>query len=71
MTCTCLAAYPGPTHPARKWAWFPLFAHARNLPEILVNRVLPCYIRDVMFGYEPLTFRVTSKGSACSDVFAK
>ena len=35
--------YPGPTHPDRKWAWFPLFAHAHNLPKILVNRGLPCY----------------------------
>ena len=26
-------------------AWYPLFAHARNLPEILVNRELSCSIR--------------------------
>ena len=26
-------------------AWYPLFAHALNLPEILVNRKLLCYIR--------------------------
>ena len=25
-----IASYPGPTHPAHKWAWFPLFAHVRN-----------------------------------------
>ena len=54
----CLALYPGPSHPDGKWAWYPLFAHACNLPEILVNRELSCYIRALITSYSvmsPLT----------------
>ena len=43
-----IASYPGPSHPDGKWAWYPLFAHARNLPEILVHRELSCYIRALI-----------------------
>ena len=36
---------PRPHPPHERVAWYPLFAHARNLPEILVNRELSCSIR--------------------------
>ena len=29
-------------------AWYPLFAHALNFPQILGNRKLPCYIRKTV-----------------------
>ena len=40
-----LASYPGSRWAGKERAWYPLFAHALNLPEILVNRKLLCYIR--------------------------
>ena len=57
--CNTLASSPGHTSP-RKSAWYPLFVHVRNLPEIanycviseIVNyRVISVY-NDITFGYE-------------------
>ena len=43
-----LASYPGSRWAGKERAWYPLFAHTLNLPEILVNRKLLCYIRITM-----------------------
>ena len=43
-----LASYPGSRWAGKERAWYPLFAHALNLPEILVNRKLLCYIRIIV-----------------------
>ena len=40
-----LASYPGSRWAGKERAWYPLFAHALNFPEILGNRKLLCYIR--------------------------
>jgi len=42
------ASYPGSQWAGKERAWYPLFAHALNLPEILVNWKLLCYIRITM-----------------------
>ena len=39
-----VASFTGHTPPLEKVAWYPLFAQPRNLPEILVNRELSCFI---------------------------
>ena len=43
-----LASYPGSRWAGKERAWYPLFAHALNFPEILGNRKLSCYIRTTM-----------------------
>ena len=43
-----LALYPGSQWAGKERAWYPLFAHVLNLPEILVNQKLLCYIRIIM-----------------------
>jgi len=47
-----LASYPGSRWAGKERAWYPLFAHALNLPEILGNCKLSCYIRhNIMYTY--------------------
>ena len=43
-----LASYPGSRWAGKERAWYPLFAHALNFPEILGNRKLSCYIRTTV-----------------------
>jgi len=43
-----LILIPRPVPPKKEGAWYPLFAHALNFPEILDNRGLPCYIHTNM-----------------------
>ena len=43
-----LASYPGSQWAGKDRAWYPLFAHALNFPEILGNRQLSCYIRTTV-----------------------
>ena len=45
FTAGDLASSPGHTPTYERVAGYPLFAHARNLPEILVNQELSCSIR--------------------------
>ena len=42
------ASYPGSQWAGKERAWYPLFAHALNFPEILGNRKLSCYIRTTV-----------------------
>ena len=72
-------SYPGPSHPDGKWGWYPLFVHARNLPEILVNRELSLYIRALITScsvMSPLTvscheFITGKQRRTCSACFAR
>ena len=43
-----VASYPGSRWAGKERAWYPLFAHALNFPEILGNRKLLCYIRKTV-----------------------
>ena len=43
-----VASYPGSRWTGKERAWYPLFAHALNFPEILGNQKLLCYIRKTM-----------------------
>ena len=43
-----VASYPGSRWAGKERAWYPLFAHALNFPEILGNRKLSCYIRTTV-----------------------
>ena len=43
-----VASYPGSGWAGKERAWYPLFAHALNFPEILGNRKLLCYIRKTV-----------------------
>ena len=50
-----LASYPGCRWMGRKRAWYPLFAHVLNFPEILGNRKLSCYIHTTVTSERKLT----------------
>ena len=50
-----LASYPGSRWAGKERAWYPLFAHALNFPEILGNRKLFCYIHITVTTYRLCT----------------
>ena len=46
--CVTVASYPGSRWAGKERAWYLLFAHALNFPEILGNRKLLCFIRTTV-----------------------
>ena len=57
-----LASYSGR---GKERAWYPLFAHVLNFPEILGNRKLSCYIHKTVTTYRILT--ATSSANFLTD----
>jgi len=55
LLCANVASYPGSQWAAKERAWYPLFVHALNFPEILGNRKLLCYIRIIVTTWRILT----------------
>ena len=60
----CVALFPGHT-PHERVPWYPLFAHVRNLPEILGNCELPCITGCSIFWTEYVQLYCSSMKNTC------
>ena len=57
-----LASYPGSRWVGKERAWYLLFAHALNFPEILGNRKLLCYIHTTVMTYRYIVRTFSDQG---------